>query len=154
MDKIIVTRKVSVKLKLIETSWMLSCTTTETVCSSKIVKSIGTWKNIKSFWQNKNIYRNTSTSFSSFSSGPTNWMKRQLIDKKIIRKTGCSVPSEQFLILLRTENVFSTHKCSQNLLQGASYCWNDRIFSNDMDQSFHFRGVIGSGNSYLDILFC
>ena len=38
--------------RLIQTSWKLSCTVTETVCTSKIMKLIWKWQKTSHFWQN------------------------------------------------------------------------------------------------------
>ena len=41
----------------------------------------------------------------------------------------------------------------KNLFPSACFCWDSRLSLGEMDQKFKFGGTIGSGYSYLELLF-
>ena len=95
--------------RLVQTSWMLSCTVTETIYTSKIMKL---------FWNCQNTSRSWQIEFISWAtliystSGAMYWMKQLFIIKTNSVKNGCSRSNEHFSIVLGIESVIWTQKCS------------------------------------------
>ena len=48
---------------------------------------------------------------------------------------------------------FEHNSVRKNLFLSAYYCWDSRLSLREMDQKFKFRGTIGYGNTYLELLF-
>ena len=48
---------------------------------------------------------------------------------------------------------FEHKSVRKNLFLSACFCWDSRLSSREMDQTFEFIGTIGYGNSYLEKFF-
>ena len=48
---------------------------------------------------------------------------------------------------------FEHKSVRKNLFLSACFCWDSRLFLNEMDEKYIFCGLIGYGNSYLDSVF-
>ena len=97
--------KVYANFRLIKTSWILSCTVTETVYTSKVVKLFWSSQNTSHSWQNEFI---SWAKLTYSTSGELFWMKQPFIIQTNSIKNGCSLPHEHFPILPRIKNVVWT----------------------------------------------
>ena len=141
--------KIMCQLQDTQTSHILSCTITETICTSKIRKSIWNWQNTTHSWQKKYIYWVTLTNFSS---SALHWMKQLFIIEKITIKN--------VLFILRNFRYYPGVKLSfehnsnrKNFFLSACRCWDDRLSLGEIDQKVKFGGIIGYGDSFLEFLF-
>ena len=80
----------------IQKSWILSCTVTETIYSSKILNLIWNCQNTGHFWQNESISWATLTYSTS---AAFYWMKQLFIIETNSVKNGYSLSNEQFVIV-------------------------------------------------------
>ena len=48
---------------------------------------------------------------------------------------------------------FEHNSVRKNLFLSAGFCWDSRLSSRELDQKFRFGGIIGYGDSYLELLF-
>ena len=136
--------------RLIQTTSILSCTVTEKVCTSKIMKLISNGQNTSHSWQNEFIRWDTLTYFSS---GALYRTKQLFISETNYVKKGCSLSIEPFPIVSVIEIIIWTQQCSQNLLLSACFCWASRLSSREIHQNYKFVGTIAYGDSYLEFLF-
>ena len=136
--------------RLIQTNWILSCTVTETIYTSKIMKLFWNWRDTNRSWQNGFI---SWTALIYSTSGALYWMKQLFIFKTNPVKNGCSLSNERFSIVPGIESVFWTQKCSQKPFSKCMLLLGFYIFLREMDQKSKFGGTIGYGNSYLELLF-
>ena len=136
--------------KLIQTSWILSCTVAETSYTSKIMKLFWNCQNRSRSWQKE------VTSWATliyFKSGALYWMKQLFIIKTNSVNNRCSLPNEHFSIVPGIESVIWTQYFRKTFSLSASFCWDSRLSLREVDQKYIFGGTIGYGNSYLELLF-
>ena len=134
--------------RLIQTSWKLSCTVTETIYTSKIMKL---------FWNCQNTSRETSLS------PELHWSILQAVH--CTGWNNCSwlkqTPSRVDVLFLMSifrlypglKVSFEHNSVRKNLFLSACFYWDSRLSLREMDQKYIFGGTIGYGNSYLELLF-
>ena len=133
-------------------SWLLSCTVTETIYTTKLVKSIWTWQKTRSSKQNDYICWVTLTYFSSYA---IYWMKQLFIFETFFIRNVCSL-SIDGLDNLFVLSIFRYHwgvkfsfehnSAHRNLFLMACRRWDARHSLREMDQNFVFSGAIGYGD--------
>ena len=137
--------------KQIQTSWILSCKPTETVCTSKMMKLIWICQNTKWFWQDEFIFWVTLTYSTS---GALYWMRQLFIIKTNSVKIGCSLSNEHYRLYLGLKMSIEHNSVRRNFLLSASFCWDSRVSFLEMNQKFKIGRTKYFGDSYLEFSFC
>ena len=135
--------------RLIQTNWILPCSVTETIYTSKIMKLIWNWQNTSHFWQNEFISWATLTYSTS---GALYWMKQLFIIKTNSVKIGCFFLMSIFRLYSGKKMSSEHNSVRKNLFLSACFSWDSRLSLREMHQKFIFGGTIGYGDSYLE--FC
>ena len=112
--------------RLIQTSWKLSCTVTETVYTSRLKKLFWNWQKTKHSWQIEFI---SWTTLRYSTSGALYWMKQLFIIKTNSIKNGCSHSNEHPPIVPGIWNVIWTQKCSQKSISKCMFLFAFQTFS-------------------------
>ena len=136
--------------RLIQTSWIVSCTVNDRIYTSKMMKLIWNWQNTSHFWQKKSISWATLTYSTS---GALYWMNQLFIIKSNSVKYGCFFPDEKFRLYPGLKMSFEHNRVRKHLFSSASFCWDSRLSLRAMDHKFNFGGTIGFGNSHWEFLF-
>ena len=135
---------------LIQRSWILSCTLTETNCTSNTMNLIWKCQYTSCSRQKKFIYRAT---LSYFKGGALYWVKQLAIIKTTFVKFAYTPSNERFTIVSGTKIVIWTQKCSKKPIFECIFLWDFRLSLTAMDQKYKFGGTIYYDNSYLETLF-
>ena len=120
---------------MLQTSWIFSCTVSETVLTSKIMNLIWNWQNTNHLGQKEFISWATLTYSTS----------------------GARVDVLFLITIFRLypglKMSFEHKSVRKNLFLSAFFFWDSRLSLREMDQESKFGGTIGYGDSYLEFLF-
>ena len=136
--------------RLIQTMWKLSCTVTETVYTSKIMKLIWNWQITSHFCQNE-LFPELSWHILQ-ALHCTGWNNCSILKQTT---TGMDV-----LFLITFFRLYPGLKMSfehivfrKNLFLSACLCWYSRLSLHEKDQKLKFAGTIVYGGLYLEFHF-
>ena len=136
----------------IRTSFIFSCTVTETVFSSKLTMSISNRQITTRLWQKDFFFWVIMTYFSSSS---LYWLEKLFIIETSSIKNGCFLSKKHFRILLGSEFFIWTVQCARkptSKFLGACRCWVDRFCFCGMDQKHDVGDFVGYGDSYSEFI--
>ena len=128
----------------------MSCTVTDTFCTSKIIKLIWNWQNTNHYGQNEFISWATLTYSTS---GALYWMKQLFINKQTQSRRDVFLLISIFRLYLGLGMSFEDNSVRKSLFLSACSRWDFSLPLREMDQKFKFGGTIGYGNSYFQFQF-
>ena len=133
--------------RLIQTSWILSSTVTETVYTSKTMNLIWKWHNTSRFWQNNFISWPTLTNSTI---GALYWLKQLFIFNTNPSRMDVIFLMSIFWLYPGFKMFFEHNSVCKNFFLSACFCWDSWHFSREMDQKMKIGATIGCVDSYLE----
>ena len=133
--------------RLIQASWIWSCTVTETIYTSRTIKLKWNWQNTSHFWQKEFI----SWALLTYStSDELYWMNNCSYLKQTLSRMDVLFLVSILRLYPGFKKSFEHNSFRKEIFLNACFCWDSRLFLGELDQKIKFGGTIGYGDSYLE----